>query len=755
MDAEAQPGFLAGGGEMGARMRAFDWFRTSLGPVEGWSGCLRTAASLVLALPFANVLLWGSDLTVAAYNDAYRERLGEKPEALGRSILEVWPEVRETIAPQLRLAMSGETVSFKDVRFTLTRSGVPEEAWFDYSFSPIRDETGNVAGILNTAIETTGRVLAEAARRESETRWRDVFDHMGEGFEIIEVIRAPDGRTVDFRYVDINAAWERHTGFPRAMIVGKRATEIFPPEETPFWIEAFGRVVETGEPTHIERYFPPANRWLELIVYRLGPGQAAVLLRNVTERHEAAKRLRASTERQQIALETGLIGFFEWDVVAGVVTADEHFARLYGIHLDAAAAGVTLAPLFDHIHPSDRHAVEAHVAGALASCSDYETGFRLILPDGATRWLLARGRCAERQGRQASRYIGTVVDVTEAKVAEAALRDSEERLRLILEGIHDYAIFTTDPDHRIDAWMPGAAHVFGWSAEEVLGQPAAVLFTPEDREAGVPDREMATARREGMCPNVGWHLRKDGQRVFIEGSVTALRGPDDRIRGFLKIGQDVTARKAAEERQALLMREVDHRAKNALSVVGAALRLTRALDLPSYIKAIEGRISALARAQTMLANDHWIGADLRTLLRGELAAFFEVGAAGGPQAEASGPTVALPARAAQPFAMAIHELATNAIKYGGLSTPTGRIAITWEKEGWPTEVLRFRWAESGGPLLEGNPERRGFGTRVLDGTVRRQLGGTVSLAWETSGLVCEIEVPLLPIPKMVKLAIEP
>ena len=723
-------------------MRALDWSATRIGPTETWPGCLRTAASLVLASPFPSMLLWGPELIVAAYNDAYRPQLGRKLEALGRPCVEVWAEARETITLQLERARAGETVSFKDAQFTLVRNGVPEEAWFDYGFSPVRDEAGRVAGVLATGVEVTGRVRAQVAQRVSEARWRDVFDQMSEGFEVIEIIAGPDGRAADFRYLDVNAAWERQSGFPRETVVGRRATEVFPPEETPFWIEAFGRVAETGEPTRIERYFPPADRHLEMFAYRLGPGQVAALLRNVSERHQAAERLQASIARQQAVLETGLIGVFEWDVTAGVVTADEHFARLYGIAPDAAAEGVLVVDLLDLIHPDDRGSIEANIAEALASCSDYAKGFRLRGPDGGGRWLLVRGRCTHRSGENPLRYIGTAVDVTETKVAEAALRESEERLRLIVESTRDYAIFTTDPEDRIDAWMPGAALVFGWSADEAVGQPAAMIFTPEDRENDVPAQEVETARREGVAPNVRWHLRKDGTRVFIEGSATALRTSDGRIHGFLKIGQDVTARKAAEERQTLLMREVDHRAKNALQVVGAALRLTRAPDLASYVSAIEGRVAALARAQTLLAEDRWAGADLRTLLHGELAAFLDTGAGSGPRVVMTGPVVALPAGAAQPFAMAIHELATNAIKYGALSTPGGRLAVSWEKEGGPTRMLRLRWAESGGPPLEGPPERRGFGTRVVDGTVRSQLGGTVSLVWDTSGLGCEIEMPL-------------
>jgi two-component system sensor kinase FixL len=135
----------------------------------------------------------------------------------------------------------------------------------------------------------------------------------------------------------------------------------------------------------------------------------------------------------------------------------------------------------------------------------------------------------------------------EAEAAGAALGASEERLRLIVESVCDYAIFVTDPQDRIVDWMPGAAAVYGWTAEEAPGRQSAIIFTPEDQEAGVPAQETETARRQGAAPNVRWHMRKDGARVFIEGSTTALRGPDGSIQGFLKIGRDATERRRAEE----------------------------------------------------------------------------------------------------------------------------------------------------------------------------------------------------------------
>ncbi|MFC7739315.1 PAS domain-containing protein [Roseomonas sp. GCM10028921] len=331
-------------------------------------------------------------------------------------------------------------------------------------------------------------------------------------------------------------------------------------------------------------------------------------------------------------------------------------------------------------------------------------------------------------------------DITERRAAEAALREREERLRLIVENVRDYAIFTTDAQGRVETWLPGAAAVFGWSAEEIIGLPSAVLFTPVDQERGVPQQELETARREGVAPNVRWHLRKDGSRAFIEGSVTALHDPDGTFQGYLKIGQDVTDRKASDERQELLMREVDHRAKNALAVVQSVVRLTPARDPATFKSAVEGRILALARAQTLLSEDRWNGADLRVLLAGELAPFL-----GSRRADLRGPSVTLPPGAAQPMAMAFHELATNAVKYGALSLEAGHLSVSWRLEqrsgGGPQ--LKLRWVETGVGLIADTPDHQGFGSRLLEGAVRGQLGGTVTLSWEASGLVCEVEVPLV------------
>ena len=322
--------------------------------------------------------------------------------------------------------------------------------------------------------------------------------------------------------------------------------------------------------------------------------------------------------------------------------------------------------------------------------------------------------------------------------AEDALRQAQQMESLVEHLPMGAAL--ADPSGRIIAsnaefrtLMPGGMIP---SADAV----AAHEWLPDGRRAVREDYPGARALRGEVVLNQEC-LRRDaagGDRWFRVSGVP-MRGEDGDIAAALVVVVDVDEEKRASERQDLLTRELDHRAKNVLAVVQAALRLTRADDMAGFVRAIEGRVAALARAQTLLARDRWAGADLRALLRGELAAFLDGGS--GPRTELHGPVVALPPGAAQPLAMAIHELATNAVKYGALSAPDGRLSIGWQVEDKGSRTLRLRWEETGGPPTAGPPARRGFGSRVLERTLRDQLGGAASMAWN-GGLTCEIDLPL-------------
>ena len=224
-----------------------------------------------------------------------------------------------------------------------------------------------------------------------------------------------------------------------------------------------------------------------------------------------------------------------------------------------------------------------------------------------------------------------------------------------------------------------------------------------------------------------------GHWVHLHDRSFVVRDKNGRAVRLIGVATDISERKAAEARQALLMREVDHRARNALSVVQSLVRLTRAANQHDFARAVDGRVAALARAHTLLADNQWRSADLRMIVEGELADF-----RGDASIVVRGPAVSLRAEAIQPLAMVVHELATNAAKHGTLSTRDGQLDISWEYNA--ESGLQLRWDESGGPTILCAPTGTGFGSVLIQTTVRSQLGGEVRFIWRPQGLLCEFSI---------------
>lgn len=325
----------------------------------------------------------------------------------------------------------------------------------------------------------------------------------------------------------------------------------------------------------------------------------------------------------------------------------------------------------------------------------------------------------------------------------AELATSEERLRLALEAA-DLGTWEVDFRTGLLQRSPRMLAIMGYSPA------AAVVPYPTPRQDVHPDDRAALAAatdalRQGEKDRytLEYRLRRpDGSWICVESCARVVErdaaGMALRLAGTI---QDVTARREAEERRMLLAREVDHRAKNALAVVQAALRLTPRADAESYAKAVEGRVAALARAHSLLAAERWAGADLRRVLEGELAAFLPSAAApGAPRAIVEGAAMQVAPAAAQSLSLVFHELATNAVKHGALSASGGVLEVGWtldEEAG----LLLLNWCERGGPpAREGN--RRGFGSRLIAAAVRDQLGGVLRQDWEECGLSIEMRIPL-------------
>ncbi len=227
-------------------------------------------------------------------------------------------------------------------------------------------------------------------------------------------------------------------------------------------------------------------------------------------------------------------------------------------------------------------------------------------------------------------------------------------------------------------------------------------------------------------------LRPNGETRWCIGTAVATIDGAGKVVRISGVTLDITERKEADERQVLLAREVDHRARNALAVIQSIIRLTRARSVEDYVEAIEGRIKALSRAHTLLSDSRWNGADLGTLVSEELAPY-----SAGDKITFDGPDISLQPATAQGLALALHELATNAAKHGALSSMKGRVSFNWQLA---SDALQLHWVENGGPRVTA-PSARSFGLRVIAASIEQQLGGKAAFEWDAKGLRCLMSIP--------------
>jgi PAS domain S-box-containing protein len=295
----------------------------------------------------------------------------------------------------------------------------------------------------------------------------------------------------------------------------------------------------------------------------------------------------------------------------------------------------------------------------------------------------------------------------------------------------DDAIITKNLDGVIISWNKSAERLLGYTAEEVVGKPGLILFPPErhDEEAAILDR---IRRGEHIDHYETVRRRKDGSLMEISLTVSPVKNVQGKIVGASKVARDITERKRKEEHIATLAREAEHRTKNILATVQATVNLSHS-DTPDGLKrVIQGRIQALANVHALLVESRWTGAELSSIAGQELAAYL---GEDGARARIDGPYVLLAPNTAQEIAVILHELATNAAKYGSLSVAKGQVEVTWSRAS--NGQLILRWTESGGPRVT-KPTREGFGKLVIERIVRQQLKGEMHLDWRAVGLACEI-----------------
>jgi PAS domain S-box-containing protein len=474
--------------------------------------------------------------------------------------------------------------------------------------------------------------------------------------------------------------------------------------------------------------------WLALLPLAV----LAIALLDLTRRHAALKGelAQSRTDYRQL-VDLPAQATFVCDPQGHFLFISERYTSWTGLDLEATESEWTSI-----IHPEDRDAVVAGWNRALATGQPHDQEHRVRHVDGRYRWKRARAWPQLGEDGRVSRWVGQVEDIHERRLARDHLRQTAGLLEMIGSSTESI-IWAKDRDCRMLYINRALERLAGVTLGEVLGKtdaewnpdPAqADAFTAADRrvlESGQPDdvEEVFTAH--------------NGTMRRYRSIRSPLRDRSGAVIGVVGVATDITERREAAEREQLLARELDHRAKNLLAVVQSVLALTRATSLEAFRTAVEGRIQALGRAHSMLSASRWEGADLHRIVAEELAPY---AGSGNDRVEVVGPALVLKPAAAQSLSLVVHELATNAAKYGALSTAAGTVQVLWEVATGLSRSpeLRLTWTERGGPLVASpaGPQRKGFGSRLIRGSIERQLGGRLSLQWSEEGLAATIEVPV-------------
>ena len=649
------------------------------------------------------------------------------------------PEDREEGRPEAEMELALEQGFAPDERWHLRKGG--ERFWANGELMPLKAADGTVQGFVKILRDRTRQRADAAERNASEMRFRSLVEVSP------QVVWFGDAAG-NITYC--NPTWYAYTGLTPGDTDGNGWASVIHPDHRERVLGVWRHAVATEGPYEVEIPFRRASdgqyRWFlargKPVRGEAGPVESWIgIAIDIHDRRQAEDDLRQAREQLRLAVEATGTGVFDYDLVSDELKWDARILSLYGLPPDAP---VDLAVHLARVHPDDRARADEAVRAAVDPASDgvYDVTYRTVAPeDGTERWVSAKGQTLFEDGRPV-RLIGFARDVTESRRAEQALRETEERYRLASRATND-AIWDWDLATNHVLWNEalGEAHGYALDAVEPTGDWWIGHIHPDDRPR--IDRSIH-AVIDGL--GSAWSdeyrfLRADGSYAAILDRGYVIRDGSGRAVRMIGAMLDISERKRAEEHQRLLTGELQHRVKNTLALVQAIAGQTfrNASDLAAANEAFSARLISLGRAHDILTQSSWSQAPIAEVVEGALA----VHRGGTSRIRASGPNVPLAAKPALALALALHELATNAAKYGALSNDSGAVDLRWHvvHEG---EAPRFclTWSEQGGPPILSQPVRRGFGSRLIERSFAAEVGGEVKLTYAPTGLTCRMEASL-------------
>jgi PAS domain S-box-containing protein len=598
----------------------------------------------------------------------------------------------------------------------------------------LRDHAGRIQGAINCFQDITARKQAEEEVRRKTQDLEDFFDNSAVGLHIVS------GEGIILR---ANKAELDLLGYRPEEYIGRHVAEFH--ADAPVIGDILQRL-SCGEP--LDRY-PARLRARDgslkhvLITSnsRFVDGKFAntrCFTVDMTELQAAEEARQASDARLAATYEAAGVGISETDENGRFQRVNDSLCRIVGRSRDELLEMTFLEYTVADDQAKDAELYARQVRGEI---DNYTIRKRALWPNGSVRHLdISSSSVRDSKGRFLY-GVRIAQDVTTTKQLEDRLREGEQRMRDLLEAL-PAAIYTTDAEGRINFFNRAAVEMAGRTPQP--GDEWCVtwkLYWPDGTPLPHNDCPMAVALRENR-PVRGAEAvaeRPDGRRVPFIPYPTPLRDAAGNLVGAINMLVDISERKLAENAQKTLIDELNHRVKNTLATVQSLASQTarHAADLEEFLPTFTGRLLALARAHDLLTKRNWQHAPFDKLVHDIVAPV------GGERVVTGGPRVDLDARTALSFTMVLNELLTNAAKYGALSAPGGSVSVTWQVDTGeqPQSSIECEWRERGGPPVT-PPKRRGFGTRLMERCIERDLAGEFDLVFEPEGTRCRMVFPL-------------
>lgn len=600
---------------------------------------------------------------------------------------------------------------------------------------PLRDHDGKIQGAINCFQDISAHKVLEKAMTRSNRDLEDFFENSAVGLHIV----SGDGLILRANKAELDLL-----GYTADEYIGRHIADFHADEEV---IDEILTCLSRGgtldrHPARLRAKDGSIRHVLITSNSRFEDSRfvsTRCFTIDVTELHQSERARRESDERLAATYEAAHVGIAEVDESGRYVRVNDALCGILGRSREQLLA----SDLLEITHPDDREReseqYQRQVSGELPS---YSTAKRAMRPDGGVVHVeVSSSSVTDQEGR--FRYgVRVLQDVTEQRRLQRQIEENERRLRDLLE-VLPAAIYTTDAEGRVTFYNDAAVELAGRTP--VLGSDSWCvtwkLYWPDGTPLPHDQCPMAVALRENR-PVRGEEAvaeRPDGTRVAFIPYPTPLRDADGRLVGAINMLVDISDRKEAEVRQKVLIDELNHRVKNTLATVQslALQTIQHANGLPDFAANFEARLIALARAHDLLTKRNWMSAPLDDLIHDIVAPY----STGADRLQIGGAPADLNPRAALALTMVFSELSTNAAKYGSLSRPEGTLSIRWDISSSPEPMIALEWVEEAGPKVS-PPARRGFGTRLIQRCIEKDLDGEVDIDFQPSGLCARIRIPL-------------